>query len=449
MTLRPIKLRFGGDEVYLVSSRDTERWGGFLNGRGAAYRLVTPENVTAIRAALMIPPNQDTEAVFVELTKQLEDGSATFFEIPPQPVSWDAPQEIDIFDLVPKKGDEDGGGDRPTPHGGLHWIEVVCLSVEGGSYAGAKAHVRLPGGRSEFVTLDGRSAVRFDDLAEGGTVHFELSADAVARGEGVPAVGQRYDLGGPTGLVVGRQHTLVVHPDPSAFVSVELFCDDEPVMQGQYTLTTKLGDDAGALLGTVVRVEGFSLPSGATYGFEAVILPPRPANASDDPRPVRPHGPDVPRPTPGPVPPVGPDKPDKPDKPDTPTLLGDRLRLSLQGGENLAVQVRFEGGLLEATTDADGLLDLELPEGVRDAELLMPSRAEVYVLELQPLDPASSPRGAATRLRNLGLYAAPVTDTFGPALGEALRRFQRMRGLPVTAELDAQTADALRGAHGS
>lgn len=276
MALPPIKLRLDGEEIHLVAERDLQRWGGFLNGRRAAYELVCPDNIAEIRLALLCPRHVQTEGVFTELRKQLEDGSALFFEIPPPVVPWDAPPVIDILDLLPTGGDDTHAPPRGDPATGLHWIEVVCVSASGGSFAGARARVRLPDGRSEFVTLDARSAVRFDDLTEGGTVHFELSGDAVARGTLELPVGTRYELGASVGLATSRQHVLQVHPNPRAFVSVELFLGDEPVLQGQHTLTSANGDVGAPLDGNELRADGFALPSSATYTFEQVIPPPRP-----------------------------------------------------------------------------------------------------------------------------------------------------------------------------
>ena len=280
MALKPIKLRLDGEDIHLVPAREIDRWGGFLNARRGAYELITPDNIAEIRHALLCRPAIPTERVYTELRKQLEDGSALFFEVPPNPVAWDSVPEIDIHDLIPRGDDTDD--DRPGPDGGLHWIEVLCISAEGGSYAGARARVRLPDGRSEYLTLDGRSSVRFDDLTEGGTVHFELSGDAIARGTLEVPVGTRYELGAPIGLTTRKRHVLIVHPNPRAFVSVELFVEDEPVTVGKYTLTTKAGDQSGDLEGDVARADGFVLPSVATYSFEQVILPPRTAEGDAD-----------------------------------------------------------------------------------------------------------------------------------------------------------------------
>lgn len=438
MALPPIKLRLDGEEVHLVSQRELERWGGFLNGGRAAWALVSPDNIGPIRRALMCPRHVSTEGVFTELRKQLEDGSALFFEVPPQEVRWDAPPVVDIKELLPTGGDETYGPDRGGPSPGLHWIEIVCVAASGGSFAGARARVRLPGGRSEYVTLDGRSSIRFDDLTEGGTVHFELSGDAVAHGQLQLTGGTRYELGAPIGLSTQRQHVLDVHPNPRAFVSVALFIEDQPVVQGQHTLTSTKGDKTAALDGTELSAEGLALPSTASYAFEQVILPPREADGGDD---------------------KGGGRDDKGGGEDegggadtggggvvAPTQ---ELRLRLRGAEGLGVLLRFDGKSLEATTDEAGLLEVELPEGASEVQLLIPARGEVYTLDLQPHDAPSTIAGAATRLHNLGYYTGSATTEVTPLLREALRAFQRLHGLPTTGDLDTATATALEDAHGS
>lgn len=378
MGLPPIKLRLGGDELHLVDTRELDRWGGYLNARRAAFTLVTPENIAAVRTSLLIPPSTNSEGVFTELRKQLEDGAALFFEISQGPVRWDAPAHTDLIDLIPKGGGDDTNGGGPTPNTGLHWIEVVCISSKGQSFAGSKAQLRLPGGRSEFVTLDSRSSVRFDDLTDNGTAHFELSGDATPVGSVQVPPGTRYEQGAPVGLVTRRRHVLIVHPNPEAFVSVELWIDGEPVSDGTYTLTTKHGEFPGALGGEPARDEGFPLPSAASYAFEGVIVPPRAADGPNGPDgPVGPGGlpPGVAPVTPlGPgglppgVVPVGPGglqpsvgvaftlRHGQSDEP----LPGARVKIIVSGEERIA------------TANADGLVTFEgLPAGTTTVEAFL------------------------------------------------------------------------------
>lgn len=55
-----------------------------------------------------------------------------------------------------------------------------------------------------------------------------------------------------------------------------------------------------------------------------------------------------------------------------------------------------------------------------------------------------SVREAQQKLQALGLYRGVIDGIAGGGTAEALRNFQRIRGLPVTGQLDAATAGALR-----
>jgi len=45
VALRPIEFRLDGDELHSIGEGELRRWGGYLNGRRAAYTLVTPHDV--------------------------------------------------------------------------------------------------------------------------------------------------------------------------------------------------------------------------------------------------------------------------------------------------------------------------------------------------------------------------------------------------------------------
>src|SRR5262249_192208 len=68
----------------------------------------------------------------------------------------------------------------------------------------------------------------------------------------------------------------------------------------------------------------------------------------------------------------------------------------------------------------------------------------------RPLSPTASPPPAASRLRQVqarlraaGFDPAPPAGTLGPKTRDALRRYQRTKGLQATGEIDEQTLDAL------
>ncbi|WAS91759.1 peptidoglycan-binding domain-containing protein [Nannocystis punicea] len=126
-----------------------------------------------------------------------------------------------------------------------------------------------------------------------------------------------------------------------------------------------------------------------------------------------------------------------------------RLRLQ-RNGEPLAGEpyVLTAGGqVLEGAADGDGRLEAALSADVTTATLVLPGRGERYEFELGHLEPADRWRGAAQRLRSLGLYhAEPSTPDEG--IQRALRHFQALRGLEVTGALDEPTIAALQEAHG-
>ncbi|PCC73479.1 Putative peptidoglycan binding domain-containing protein [Nannocystis exedens] len=78
---------------------------------------------------------------------------------------------------------------------------------------------------------------------------------------------------------------------------------------------------------------------------------------------------------------------------------------------------------------------------------MLPERGEKYEFTLGHLEPADHWRGAAQRLRSLGLYGA---EPSAPDEGfqRALRRFQALRRLEVRGALDEPTIAALQEAHG-
>gem|GEM_PF-926630 len=77
----------------------------------------------------------------------------------------------------------------------------------------------------------------------------------------------------------------------------------------------------------------------------------------------------------------------------------------------------------------------EIPPGDASARPLAPTT---------PLSPAASRvQQAQARLKAAGFDPGPPDGTLGPKTRDALRRYQRTKGLQATGELDAQTLDAL------
>lgn len=122
---------------------------------------------------------------------------------------------------------------------------------------------------------------------------------------------------------------------------------------------------------------------------------------------------------------------------DTKPRAGEAYRLELDDGQ-----------VLEGSTNGDGWVEQPLPASVRKAVLVLKDGAEQYELAVGGLDPADTPSGAQGRMSNLGYYFGKVDGELGPVTKAALRRFQRAKGLEASGELDAATADALRGEYG-
>jgi hypothetical protein len=126
-----------------------------------------------------------------------------------------------------------------------------------------------------------------------------------------------------------------------------------------------------------------------------------------------------------------------------------RLRLQ-RNGKPLADEpyvFTTENRAQRGTSDGAGLIETSISAGSTRATLVLPERGEQYELTLGHLEPANCWRGAAQRLRNLGLYDADASEPDVDLCG-ALRHFQALRRLEVTGELDEPTIAGLQEAHG-
>ncbi len=85
----------------------------------------------------------------------------------------------------------------------------------------------------------------------------------------------------------------------------------------------------------------------------------------------------------------------------------------MPGAAKIPVVVTLEGEQREMVADADGVIDLDVPAGVRDASVVVPSRGERYRLELTALEPAGTPFGG------VGATAGELDDRTAGALVSA------------------------------
>lgn len=145
-------------------------------------------------------------------------------------------------------------------------------------------------------------------------------------------------------------------------------------------------------------------------------------------------------------------------------LEGDRLRLRIvirdHEGRALANEpylISLDREEIRGSTDAEGLLDEEIPIGVTSGRLRI-ERLDLDVpLRIGMLDPtddgdAGSPivTGAQGRLNNLGFFCGQVDGDEGPKTTAAVRSFQEsvLGRREPTGELDKETRDALVREHG-
>jgi N-acetylmuramoyl-L-alanine amidase len=108
---------------------------------------------------------------------------------------------------------------------------------------------------------------------------------------------------------------------------------------------------------------------------------------------------------------------------------------------------------LPGQTDGVGLLEQEVPADATAGTLkilLGDNESDggiVWDLSLGYLDPADTVSGAQARLNNLGFYCGAVDGIIGPKTEVALRAFQIVNNLPVTAALNPATCGLLCGLH--
>ena len=140
-----------------------------------------------------------------------------------------------------------------------------------------------------------------------------------------------------------------------------------------------------------------------------------------------------------------------------------RLRLSSGGVQTLANEPYRVQGLaepIEGESDGDGWVTLDVPAHTRELLLELPRREEAMVVEVGNLDPVERDSGLRARLLHLG-YLIPMElvheigsraqsgEERDAEITQALRDFQRARGLEETGEVDDDTRNALIEAHGS
>jgi len=96
-------------------------------------------------------------------------------------------------------------------------------------------------------------------------------------------------------------------------------------------------------------------------------------------------------------------------------------------------------------TDAEGIAESILPDGVRDVVLKLPWGE--LPIEVAHLAPAHTVRGIQQRLRNLGIDPGPIDGLYGPLTARGISEFQALEGLPIDGAIYPQFIRTLRSVH--
>ncbi len=103
------------------------------------------------------------------------------------------------------------------------------------------------------------------------------------------------------------------------------------------------------------------------------------------------------------------------------------------------------------TTDEQGELKHAIPPNAKQGRLILYDGSDTEEIELRlgDLNPQGTTSGAQARLTNLGIDCGPIDGILGPKTRKAIKRFQKLRSLEQTGELDDVTLKELETRHGS
>lgn len=100
------------------------------------------------------------------------------------------------------------------------------------------------------------------------------------------------------------------------------------------------------------------------------------------------------------------------------------------------------------TTDADGMIEREIPKSTEDAKLIVPEMDLEFDLKIGHLDPIDEVSGERGRLSNLGYFAGYSREE-ETQLRWAVEEFQCEHKLPVTGQYDDATQAKLEEVYGT
>lgn len=133
----------------------------------------------------------------------------------------------------------------------------------------------------------------------------------------------------------------------------------------------------------------------------------------------------------------------------TPAKLVLRLTQHGKPRANEPYVLVVDGDVRTGNTDGDGWIRQVIPPDASEGTLQLKNGQESYPLNLGALDPVEQITGVQARLKALGYYSGSADGSESPQLSEAIREYQKRRGLTESGKADAATASALKSDFGS
>jgi len=126
-----------------------------------------------------------------------------------------------------------------------------------------------------------------------------------------------------------------------------------------------------------------------------------------------------------------------------------RVQLRTQGTPcaHQAYRLEVDGGVINGTTDANGVVEAFIPPSARSGMLQLDGAEKAILLHFASMEPSATLAGIRKRLHNLDIHAPAGNDLASPQWQLSLYRFQRRFGLPLTMQLDPATKTALLENH--
>lgn len=122
--------------------------------------------------------------------------------------------------------------------------------------------------------------------------------------------------------------------------------------------------------------------------------------------------------------------------------------------EKATYVLRAGGERYQGNLTIDGRLRAKVPARAESAHITLwldkypEGRRKEFVVSIETLAPAKTPRGAKQRLKMLGHFKGDINDTFDDELASALKHFQQTERIEVTGALDAETVAELERVFG-